>query len=95
MITTLRAVEPGRDGAISVAGTAAGIAAAVAVAGLGAWAVGGGAGMFRLASAGGVAGLIFDSLLGATLEQAGMLNNDAVNFLSTACAAAVAWIWMR
>jgi uncharacterized membrane protein len=31
----------------------------------------------------GVFGLLFDSLLGATLERAGRLNNDAVNFLST------------
>lgn len=95
MITTLRPVDAGRDGAISVAGTLAGVAAAVVVAGLGAWAVGGGVGMFWLAAVGGVAGLIFDSLLGATLEHAGMLNNDAVNFLSTVCAAAVAWISMR
>jgi len=95
MITTLRAVEPGRDGAISVAGTATGMAAALVVSGLGAWAVNGGARMFQVAAAGAVAGLIFDSLLGATLEQAGMLNNDSVNFLSTVCAAAVAWISMR
>jgi uncharacterized protein (TIGR00297 family) len=94
MITTLRAVEPGRDGAISVAGTAAGVAAALVVSGLGAWALNGGARMFQVAAAGAVAGLIFDSLLGATLEQAGMLNNDSVNFLSTVCAAAVAWISM-
>ena len=95
MITTLRVVEPGRDGAISLAGTAAGVAAALVVSGLGTWAVAGGASMFWMAAVGGVAGLIFDSLLGATLEQAGMLNNDAVNFLSTVCAATVAWISMR
>lgn len=95
MITTLRAVEPGRDGAISLAGTAAGLMAAFAVAGAGVLAVGGGAKVLWVATAGGAAGLVFDSLLGATLEQAGMLNNDAVNFLSTACAAAVAWISMR
>jgi uncharacterized membrane protein len=34
--------------------------------------------------------LFFDSLLGATLERRGWLNNDAVNFLSTASAAAFA-----
>ena len=28
-------------------------------------------------------GLLFDSLLGATLERKGWLGNDAVNFLST------------
>lgn len=95
MITTLRAVEPGRDGAISVAGTAAGVIAAVVVAAAGALAVGGGMTMFWMAATGGVFGLLFDSLLGATLEQWGMLNNDAVNFLSTVSAAVVAWGLMR
>lgn len=92
MITTLRLVEPGRDGAISLAGTVAGVGAAVMVAAAGALAVSGGTSMFAIAAAAGVCGLIFDSLLGATLEQGGMLNNDAVNFLSTLCAAAVAWL---
>lgn len=95
MITTLRPVEPGRDGAISVAGTLAGATAAVVVAGAGALAVSGGISMFWVATVAGVTGLVFDSLLGATLEQAGMLNNDAVNFLSTIWAAAVAWGLVR
>ncbi|HEX8712469.1 MAG TPA: DUF92 domain-containing protein [Terracidiphilus sp.] len=94
MITTMRQVEPGRDGAISVAGTLAGVVAAAIVAAAGALAVGGGIWMFSVAAAGGACGLIFDSLLGATLEQGGMLNNDAVNFLSTLCAATVAWLLM-
>ncbi len=38
----------------------------------------------------GVFGLFFDSLLGATLERRGWINNDAVNFLSTASAAGFA-----
>jgi uncharacterized protein (TIGR00297 family) len=88
MITTLRVVEPGTDGAVSVAGTAFGIASAGVVAFVGAWALRGGAEMFWVAAAGGVFGLLFDSLLGATLEREGWLNNDAVNFLSTASAAA-------
>ncbi len=95
MITTWRAVEPGRDGAISVAGTLAGMATAAVVAALGALAVGGGMGMFWLAAAGGVFGLLFDSLLGATLELGGLLNNDAVNFLSTLSAAVVAYVLVR
>lgn len=95
MITTLREVEPGRDGAVSVAGTAAGVTAALVVAAAGALAVGGGVRMFWIAAAGGVFGLLFDSLLGATLEQRGMLNNDAVNFLSTLSAALVAWVVVR
>jgi uncharacterized protein (TIGR00297 family) len=90
MITTLRIVEPGVDGAISLAGTAAGMLAAGAVAGAGAWALQGAQPMFWIAWGGGVFGLFFDSLLGATLERRGWLNNDAVNFLSTASAAAFA-----
>ena len=90
MITTLRRVEPGTDGAISLAGTLAGVAAAVLVAVAGSLALGGGAAMFWIGCAGGVFGLFFDSLLGATLERRAWLNNDAVNFLSTASAAAFA-----
>jgi uncharacterized protein (TIGR00297 family) len=90
MITTLRRVDPGTDGAISLAGTLAGVAAAAIVAAVGSWALGGGAAMFWISCAGGVFGLFFDSLLGATLERRGWLNNDAVNFLSTASAAVFA-----
>ena len=90
MITTFRVAEPGTDGAISLGGTAMGIIAAGAVAAAGSWALDGGAAMLMLSWAGGVFGLFFDSLLGATLERRGWLNNDAVNFLSTASAAAAA-----
>jgi uncharacterized protein (TIGR00297 family) len=90
MITTLRAVEPGTDGAVSVAGTLAGVVAACLVAGVGTWALRGNERFFAVSSGGAVFGLLFDSLLGATLEERGWLNNDAVNFLSTASAAAFA-----
>ena len=95
LITTLRRVDPGTDGAISIAGTLAGIVAAAIIAILGAlmifpW----GASMGWIAFAGGVFGLFFDSLLGATIERRGWLNNDLVNFLSTASAAAFALLIM-
>jgi uncharacterized protein (TIGR00297 family) len=90
MITTLRGVEPGTDGAMSLAGTMAGVIAAGIVAGLGAWALRGNVTFFAVSCAAGVFGLLFDSLLGATLEKWGWLNNDAVNFLSTASAAGFA-----
>ena len=90
MITTLRSVDAGTDGAISVAGTLAGIVAAGVVAGIGTLALRGGLELFWISAAGGVFGLLFDSLLGATLERRGWLNNDAVNFLSTAGAAGFA-----
>jgi uncharacterized protein (TIGR00297 family) len=90
MIITLHRVDPGTDGAISLIGTLAGVASAGIVAAVGSWALGGGAAMFWISCAGGVFGFFFDSLLGATLERRGWLNNDAVNFLSTASAAAFA-----
>lgn len=90
MITTLRKADPGADGAISPVGTLAGIVAAGIVAIAGALALHGGPVLFWLSWAGGIFGLFFDSLLGATLERRGWLNNDAVNFLSSAGAACVA-----
>lgn len=104
MLTTLRRVEAGTDGAISLVGTLAGVLAAGAVSGAGVIAMGGGAAMLALSWTGGVFGLFFDSRLGATLERRGWLNNDAVNFLSTASAAVFAmaamiaafhWGWTR
>jgi uncharacterized protein (TIGR00297 family) len=87
LLTTFRRVDPGTDGAISLAGTLAGIVAAGVVAASGAWALHGDSRLFLLSWAGAVFGLFFDSLLGASLERARWLNNDAVNFLSTASAA--------
>jgi uncharacterized membrane protein len=64
------------------------------VAGVGTLALRGDWGMFWISFAGGTFGLFFDSLLGATLERHGWLNNDAVNFLSTASAAGFALVLM-
>ncbi|MGB7267219.1 MAG: DUF92 domain-containing protein [Terracidiphilus sp.] len=86
MITTFRAAEPGRNGAVSLVGTLAGIVAAAIVAGAGTWALRGDWNLFAVSCGGAVFGLLFDSLLGGTLENLGWLNNDAVNFLSTASA---------
>jgi uncharacterized protein (TIGR00297 family) len=87
MITTLRVMEPGTDGAISLGGTLAGVLAAAAVAVAGVVALRGGWAMLAAGLIGGIFGLFFDSLLGATLERRGWLNNDGVNFLSTLSAA--------
>jgi len=90
MITTLRRAETGVNGAVSIAGTMAGILAAAIVAVAGSLALRGGLEFALIALAGGIFGLLLDSLLGATLERRGWLNNDLVNFLSTASAAGFA-----
>lgn len=94
MLTTLRSTEPGTDGAVSLAGTLAGMIAAAAVSGLGVAALCGDTKLFAVSCGAAFFGLFFDSLLGATLERAGWLNNDAVNFLSTASAAGFAVVVM-
>jgi uncharacterized membrane protein len=42
----------------------------------------------------GVAGMLFDSFLGAVFERKGHLNNDAVNLLGTAFAVGIAWTFL-
>lgn len=87
MITNFRRVATGTDGAISLAGTMAGMVGAAVVALVGAYALQLTLYAMLIAFAAGVLGLFVDSLLGATLELRRWLNNDAVNFLSTLAAA--------
>jgi uncharacterized protein (TIGR00297 family) len=88
MITTLRKVSKGTDGGITLAGTLAGAVASLLIMFVAFWATKGTHFLgdwvsICLGAAGGTFGLLFDSVLGATLERRGLLNNDAVNFLST------------
>lgn len=91
LVTTLRPVAPGTDGAVSPQGTLAGTAGALLVAGiaavgmpLGDPTVGG-----LAVAAGGVLGTVVDSLLGATMEG-GRVGNQTVNLLATLSGALVA-----
>lgn len=88
--TTLRRVPPGTVGAVSFEGSAAGLAAAAAVA-LVALAAGAvtplGAGA---AVVGALVGSSGESMLGATLPAGGAQQGDVLNFLNTALGAAVA-----
>lgn len=95
LITTLRRVEPGTDGAISLRGTLAGILAGAIVAAIGAWSMHLSFQQSSIAFAAGVCGLFLDSLLGATLERRGWIGNDLVNFSSTAFAAALSLLAIR
>ena len=83
LLTSLRRVAPGTDGAMTLLGTAAGIVAAAIVAWVGMFAMRMTPAQAAISLGGGVAGLFFDSLLGATLERRGWLGNDLVNFSST------------
>ncbi len=91
MLTSLRAVPSGTDGAITLTGSAAGIMAAAVVAVAAVPSLGLTPAQAALALAAGTAGLFFDSLVGATLERRGWINNDLVNLTSTAFAAAVSY----
>jgi uncharacterized protein (TIGR00297 family) len=90
LVPTFRPVPPGTSGAISLEGTIAGLAGALA---LGALAVG-----LRLVDleavpivvAAATIGAFAESAMGATLEGRGVVNNDVLNFLNTAIAAAAA-----
>ena len=90
MLLNLQRVEAGTDGAITALGTIAGIGGAYLVAIAGAWAMHLHRTEVWVGAGAGVAGLFFDSLLGATVERKGWLGNDLVNFTSTVFAAAVA-----
>jgi uncharacterized protein (TIGR00297 family) len=90
LVTTLGRVKPGTPGAMSVEGTLAGLLGALALA-----ATGAAFGLIPFSAvlvviAAATAGALVESVLGATLEGPGILNNDMLNFLNTAVAAAVA-----
>ncbi len=87
LVTTFEPVPAGTDGGVSAAGTLAGAAGSLLIAALG-FAVGlyPAAGV-ALVTAAGVAGNLADSVLGATLERWGLLDNEGVNFANTLCGA--------
>jgi len=90
LITSLGRVKPGTPGAMSLEGTTAGIVAAF---GLAAVAVALGQIAWNMIAGVVIAatiGAIVESVLGATLEGPGILNNDLLNFINTAVAAGVA-----
>jgi uncharacterized protein (TIGR00297 family) len=89
-IVGLQPVQPGTPGAISPEGVIANIVAAIVLAGLGA-ALGLIAGAaIPIVVVGALLGASVESVLGATLEPAGILNNDLLNYINTAAAAALA-----
>ncbi|HWZ81002.1 MAG TPA: DUF92 domain-containing protein [Terriglobales bacterium] len=90
MITSWKPVSAGTDGGITVMGTIAGTIAGFLIAGSAAL-----CGLVRPAQlwipvTAGFAGMLADSLLGASLQRRGWMNNEAVNLAGTIIAAGAA-----
>lgn len=90
MITDFRQAPIGTNGAISVVGTLAGSVAACLVAWVSAFFQVVSWNWTPLIALAGIAGMFFDSVLGATWENSGKMGNDSVNFVSTVFAAELA-----
>ncbi len=94
LLTSRRPVTPGTDGGVSLRGTVAGLfGAALVVLSGAAWLPS--TRSAALVYLSGAAGLIFDSLLGATLERRGVLGNDLVNFTSTLFSVLLLWLLLK
>jgi uncharacterized protein (TIGR00297 family) len=90
MITDFREAPIGTNGAISVVGTLAGCVAACLVAWVSAFFQVVSWNWTPLIALAGIAGMFFDSVLGATWENSGKMGNDSVNFVSTVFSAELA-----
>jgi uncharacterized protein (TIGR00297 family) len=90
LLVSFRRVPAGTDGAVSILGTIAGSLAAVVVVLVAIPTLRLTPGQAATTWIAAIVGCFADSLIGATLESRGWLDNDIVNFLSTAVAALIA-----
>ncbi|MFN7974111.1 MAG: DUF92 domain-containing protein [Acidobacteriota bacterium] len=90
LITTLRPVPPGTEGAISLEGTLAGLGGAAIVAVTGGPLLRWDVTAIGIVTGAGFAGMLLESLLGALLDALKGVDNDFVNFLNTVMGALLA-----
>jgi uncharacterized protein (TIGR00297 family) len=90
LITTLRPVPVGTEGAISLEGTFAGIIASAIVCGVGILLGSINATIAGVCVIAGFIGTTVESYLGATLEQMKIIDNEIINFMNTLVGAAAA-----
>lgn len=90
---SFRRVSPGTPGAVSVVGTAAGLISATLIAwpAISMWLLPDN--RLWLVVGACTAGAFVESTLASRFESSGMLDNHTLNFLNTACAAALAVWW--
>lgn len=96
LLTQFARVPPGTTGAVSLEGTVAGLVAATLLAGAGAW-----LGLVPVWTVGIIAfaatlASLAEGVLGSTLEDRGILNNDTLNFVNAAIGAGLTvgiWRW--
>jgi uncharacterized protein (TIGR00297 family) len=92
LITTWERVAPGTDGGITIVGSVAGFLAGLAIAVVAAV-----SGMLPhsqlwIPVTAGLAGMLFDSVLGATLQRRRWISNQTVNFFATLAASLIGYV---
>ncbi len=83
MITNLKRVKPGTNGAVSIQGEIVSLFGALIIAIFAIFVTSYRWQMLLAVTIGGFLGANIDSLVGATLENRGLTNNDSTNFLAT------------
>ena len=86
MITTLKSVQTGADGGVSILGFIAAAVGALIISGLG-FLFGLSFGQAVIVFAAGIFGSVMDSIFGATIQQKKWVDNNEVNFLGSSAGA--------
>lgn len=95
LITTMKPVRAGTNGAVSILGEAAAVFGGIVVGAFAALFGLGGANLVAVSAVAALVGANFDSLLGATFERSGLLNKHKVNLLCSLAGAAVGVLLLR